>query len=143
MSGHRLTVICSHRLPALRPKPDPPVCTGVIELAEWDQGNAFSPVTSWQVSNTHGGTGGRIIPGDQTSTRFAPNPRPSKACSTGSVLSNTSWSTSLKWTVGGCSFDDAGRWWPPSVNRFSTRPGLLIERSTTGKQATGVRQNLR
>lgn len=36
------------------------------ELAgiEWDQGNAYFPPTSWQISNIHGGTGaGNVIPG--------------------------------------------------------------------------------
>jgi succinyl-diaminopimelate desuccinylase len=31
----------------------------------WDQGNAYFPPTSWQVSNIHGGTGaGNVIPGN-------------------------------------------------------------------------------
>lgn len=44
-----------HALPAL------------AELAsiEWDQGNAFFPPTSWQISNMHGGTGAtNVIPGE-------------------------------------------------------------------------------
>lgn len=33
----------------------------------WDEGNAFFPATSWQVSNLHAGTGaGNVIPGDLT-----------------------------------------------------------------------------
>ncbi|MBX3610198.1 MAG: succinyl-diaminopimelate desuccinylase [Hydrogenophaga sp.] len=38
----------------------------LAELAatEWDQGNAFFPPTSWQISNIHGGTGAsNVIPG--------------------------------------------------------------------------------
>ena len=34
---------------------------------EWDQGNAFFPPTTWQVSNVHGGTGAsNVIPGTVT-----------------------------------------------------------------------------
>ena len=38
----------------------------IAELAatEWDKGNQYFPATSWQVSNTHGGTGAtNVVPG--------------------------------------------------------------------------------
>lgn len=47
-----------------------PIHQAVPALAElaatiWDQGNAFFPPTSWQISNIHGGTGAsNVIPGN-------------------------------------------------------------------------------
>ncbi|MFT2520914.1 peptidase dimerization domain-containing protein, partial [Escherichia coli] len=41
----------------------------LAELAatRWDEGNAFFPPTSWQISNMHGGTGAsNVIPGHVT-----------------------------------------------------------------------------
>ncbi|MDP2029202.1 MAG: succinyl-diaminopimelate desuccinylase [Thiobacillus sp.] len=38
----------------------------IAELADtmWDEGNAYFPATTWQISNIHGGTGaGNVIPG--------------------------------------------------------------------------------
>jgi succinyl-diaminopimelate desuccinylase len=40
-----------------------PVLAELVGL-EWDQGNAFFPATTWQISNMHGGTGAsNVIPG--------------------------------------------------------------------------------
>jgi len=52
--------------PQLARNPIHMVAPALAELATtvWDQGNAFFPPTSWQVSNIHGGTGaGNVIPG--------------------------------------------------------------------------------
>jgi succinyl-diaminopimelate desuccinylase len=39
----------------------------------WDEGNAFFPPTSWQVSNIHAGTGAsNVIPGDCVDSRAGP-----------------------------------------------------------------------
>ena len=68
MSG-RLTVkgVQGHiAYPHLAKNPIHMVAPALAELAAtvWDQGNAFFPPTSWQVSNIHGGTGAsNVIPG--------------------------------------------------------------------------------
>jgi succinyl-diaminopimelate desuccinylase len=68
MSG-KLTVkgIQGHiAYPHLARNPIHLVAPALAELAAtvWDQGNAFFPPTSWQVSNIHGGTGAsNVIPG--------------------------------------------------------------------------------
>ena len=52
--------------PQLARNPIHQVVPALAELAatQWDQGNAFFPPTSWQMSNIHGGTGAtNIIPG--------------------------------------------------------------------------------
>lgn len=52
--------------PHLAKNPIHMVAPALAELAGtvWDQGNAFFPPTSWQVSNIHGGTGAsNVIPG--------------------------------------------------------------------------------
>ncbi|QNN59304.1 succinyl-diaminopimelate desuccinylase [Diaphorobacter ruginosibacter] len=52
--------------PQLARNPIHQVVPALTELAavQWDQGNAFFPPTSWQMSNIHGGTGAtNIIPG--------------------------------------------------------------------------------
>jgi succinyl-diaminopimelate desuccinylase len=41
-----------------------PILAELVKI-EWDQGNAYFPATSWQVSNIHGGTGAsNVIPGN-------------------------------------------------------------------------------
>lgn len=53
--------------PHLARNPIHMVAPALAELAGtvWDQGNAFFPPTSWQVSNIHGGTGAsNVIPGN-------------------------------------------------------------------------------
>jgi len=59
----------------------------------WDEGNAFFPPTSWQVSNIHAGTGAsNVIPGDcvvDFNFRFCTNPR-LRACSSGCKRCSTS-----------------------------------------------------
>ena len=68
MSG-RLTVkgIQGHiAYPHLAKNPIHDLAPALAELVktEWDQGNAFFPPTTWQVSNVHGGTGAsNVIPG--------------------------------------------------------------------------------
>ncbi len=68
MSG-KLTVkgIQGHiAYPHLARNPMHMVAPALAELAGtvWDQGNAFFPPTSWQISNIHGGTGAsNVIPG--------------------------------------------------------------------------------
>jgi succinyl-diaminopimelate desuccinylase len=52
--------------PQLAKNPIHMVAPALAELAAtvWDQGNAYFPPTSWQVSNIHGGTGAsNVIPG--------------------------------------------------------------------------------
>ncbi len=68
--GGRLTVrgIQGHiAYPQLARNPIHQALPALAELADtrWDEGNAWFPPTSWQISNIHGGTGAsNVIPGD-------------------------------------------------------------------------------
>ena len=122
LSG-RLTVrgIQGHiAYPQLARNPIHDLAPALAELVaiEWDQGNAFFPPTSWQVSNIHAGTGaGNIIPGEVVvdfNFRFCTESTP-EALQSGveSVLKKHGLDHELKWTLGGLP--------------FLTTPGPLVE----------------
>ncbi len=75
----------------------------------WDEGNAWFPPTSWQVSNIHAGTGaGNVIPGELTvdfNFRFssAATPEALKA-RVHAVLDRHHVRYELAWTLGGETF---------------------------------------
>jgi succinyl-diaminopimelate desuccinylase len=101
--------------PQLARNPIHQLAPALAELVatEWDQGNAFFPPTSWQVSNIHGGTGAsNVIPGEVVSTSTsasAPSPRP-RTCSSASRPC---------WTATGWTTTWPGRW---AACPFSPRP---------------------
>ena len=100
----------------------------------WDEGNAFFPPTSWQMSNIHAGTGaGNVIPGDlevQFNFRFSSESTPASLKSRlQAVLDRHGLDYSLDWTLGG--------------ETFLTRPGSLSDALTQAIQAeTGVTPEL-
>ncbi len=100
----------------------------------WDEGNAFFPPTSWQMSNIHAGTGaGNVIPGDlevQFNFRFSNESTPASLKSRlQAVLDRHGLDYSLDWTLGG--------------ETFLTRPGSLSDALTQAIQAeTGVTPEL-
>jgi len=94
-----------------------PALTELV-ATQWDQGNAFFPATSWQVSNLHAGTGAtNVIPGDlvvdfnfRFSTQSTPESLQQRLLA---ILSKHQLEYDLKWTLGGLP--------------FLTTPGTLVE----------------
>jgi succinyl-diaminopimelate desuccinylase len=134
MSG-RLTVkgVQGHiAYPHLAKNPIHLVAPALAELVaiEWDQGNAFFPPTSWQVSNIHGGTGAsNVIPGALVidfNFRFSTESTPqSLQTRLQTVLDRHELAYDLVWTVSGLP--------------FLTTPGTLVDAVVDAiKQETGI-----
>ncbi|WP_114970499.1 succinyl-diaminopimelate desuccinylase [Rhodoferax ferrireducens] len=134
MSG-RLTVkgVQGHiAYPHLAKNPIHLLAPALAELVgiEWDQGNAFFPPTSWQVSNIHGGTGAsNVIPGAVVidfNFRFSTESTPQGLQDrVQSVLTRHGLDFDLAWTVGGLP--------------FLTTPGTLVDAVVAAiKQETGI-----
>ncbi|MDB5858085.1 MAG: succinyl-diaminopimelate desuccinylase [Ramlibacter sp.] len=115
------------------------------ELArtEWDQGNAFFPPTSWQISNIHGGTGaGNIIPNSVVidfNFRFA-----SVSTAEGlqqrvhAILDRHGLDYQLAWTVGGQPFlTTPGELVAAAQAAIRSETGRETELSTTGGTSDG------
>jgi succinyl-diaminopimelate desuccinylase len=102
---------------------DNPIHRAVPALAElvtvrWDEGNAYFPPTSWQVSNMHGGTGAsNVIPGEVVidfNFRFSTESTPESLQSRlAAVLDKHGLRYDLVWTIGGLP--------------FLTPPGTLVD----------------
>ena len=134
MSG-RLTVkgIQGHiAYPQLAKNPIHDVSPALAELVgiQWDQGNAFFPPTSWQISNIHGGTGAsNVIPGAVVvdfNFRFCTESTPEDLqARLQTVLDRHGLDYDLVWTVGGLP--------------FLTTPGTLVEAVCAAiRQETGI-----
>jgi succinyl-diaminopimelate desuccinylase len=100
----------------------------------WDQGNAFFPPTTWQVSNIHGGTGAsNVIPGAvvldfnfRFSTESSPESLQQRLLA---VLDRHELAYDLTWTLGGLP--------------FLTPPGSLVDAiSAAIHQHTGQKPEL-
>jgi len=105
-----------------------------LVATHWDDGNAFFPPTSWQVSNIHGGTGAsNVIPGTVVvdfNFRFCTESTP-KSLQTRlqAVLDKHSLSYDLSWVLGG--------------EPFLTQPGTLVDAVAAAIQAeTGLTPEL-
>ena len=109
----------------------------------WDEGNAFFPPTSWQVSNIHAGAGAsNVIPGDcvvDFNFRFCTESTPeSLQQRLTAVLDQHGLQYELKWTVGGLPFLT-----PPGTlvgaiqQAIADETGLRTELSTTGGTSDG------
>ncbi|GAB4210324.1 MAG: succinyl-diaminopimelate desuccinylase [Tibeticola sp.] len=88
-----------------------------LVAARWDEGNAFFPPTSFQVSNIHGGTGAsNVIPGEVVvdfNFRFCTESTPESLQSrVEAVLRRHRLDFELRWTLGG--------------RPFLTQPGPLV-----------------
>lgn len=142
MSG-KLTVkgIQGHiAYPHLARNPIHMVAPALAELAAttWDQGNAFFPPTSWQVSNIHGGTGAsNVIPGTVVldfNFRFCTESTPEGLQQrVAGILARhglrAGQDYTLAWTVGGLP--------------FLTTPGTLVEAVRAAVRAeTGIETEL-
>lgn len=110
---------------------------------EWDQGNAFFPPTSWQVSNIHGGTGAsNVIPGEVVvdfNFRFCTESTP-EALQTRlqAVLAQHGLDFDLRWTIGGLPFlTTPGTLVDAVVAAIKLETGIDTVLSTTGGTSDG------
>ena len=109
----------------------------------WDEGNAFFPPTSWQISNIHSGTGAsNVIPGDcvvDFNFRFCTESTPdSLQQRLQAVLEKHGLSYDLKWTLGGLPFLTTPGTLVAAVQKaILDETGLQTELSTTGGTSDG------
>jgi succinyl-diaminopimelate desuccinylase len=80
-----------------------------LVATRWDEGNAFFPPTSWQVSNIHAGTGAfNVIPGELVvdfNFRFSTESTPASLCTrVEALLQRHGVQHELQWTLGGEPF---------------------------------------
>ncbi|MGI9218224.1 MAG: succinyl-diaminopimelate desuccinylase [Hydrogenophaga sp.] len=151
MSG-KLTVkgIQGHiAYPHLAKNPIHMVAPALAELAAtvWDQGNAFFPPTSWQVSNIHGGTGAsNVIPGTVVidfNFRFCTESTPDGLQQRvtdilGRHGLQAGADVDLAWTVGGLPFLTTPGTLVDAVREaIRDETGLNTELSTTGGTSDG------
>ena len=151
MSG-KLTVkgIQGHiAYPHLAKNPIHMVAPALAELAAtvWDQGNAFFPPTSWQVSNIHGGTGAsNVIPGTVVidfNFRFCTESTPEGLQQrVADILARHGLQPGadfdLTWTVGGLPFLTTPGTLVDAVREaIRDETGIATELSTTGGTSDG------
>jgi succinyl-diaminopimelate desuccinylase len=109
----------------------------------WDEGNAFFPPTSWQVSNVRAGTGAtNVIPGElvldfnfRFSTESTPHSLQDRVVA---VLDRHGLEYSLAWTLGGEPFlTTPGTLSEALVGAIHAETGVEAELSTTGGTSDG------
>lgn len=117
----------------------------LAELAatRWDEGNAFFPPTSWQISNLHAGTGAsNVIPGHATvdfNFRFSTESTAELLQQrVHAVLDRHGLQYELAWTLGGQPFlTPAGTLVEAVRGAIHDETGLVAELSTTGGTSDG------
>lgn len=117
----------------------------LAELAQtiWDQGNAFFPPTTWQVSNIHGGTGaGNVIPGSvdiDFNFRFATASTPEQLqARVSALLDRHGLDYDLVWNLSARPFMTGdGALIDVSLAAIRAETGLEAELSTTGGTSDG------
>ncbi|MET1114992.1 MAG: succinyl-diaminopimelate desuccinylase [Comamonas sp.] len=146
--GGRLTVlgIQGHiAYPQLARNPIHQAVPALTELAAtaWDQGNAFFPPTSWQISNIHGGTGAsNVIPGSVVvdfNFRFCTeSTAEGLQARVKAVLDRHGLEYQLDWTIGGQPFlTTPGELVHAVQQAIADETGLTTELSTTGGTSDG------
>ncbi|MDR3002885.1 MAG: M20/M25/M40 family metallo-hydrolase, partial [Acidovorax sp.] len=131
--------------PQLARNPIHQALPALAELAatRWDEGNAFFPATSWQISNIHAGTGAtNVIPGDVVidfNFRFC-----TESTAEGlkqrvqALLDRHGLEYELSWTLGGEPFlTTPGELVVAVQAAIQTETGLETELSTTGGTSDG------
>lgn len=131
--------------PQLARNPIHQALPALTELAAtaWDQGNAFFPPTSWQISNIHSGTGAtNVIPGDMVvdfNFRFS-----TESTAGGlqqrvhAVLDRYALEYDLRWTLGGQPFlTTPGELVHAVQQAIQAETGITTELSTTGGTSDG------
>ena len=114
-----------------------------LVATRWDDGNAFFPATSWQVSNIHGGTGAsNVIPGELVvdfNFRFCTESTPESLQQRLTViLDSHQLDYELKWTIGGLPFlTTPGTLVEAVRGAILLETGLQTELSTTGGTSDG------
>ena len=131
--------------PHLAKNPIHLVAPALAELVavRWDEGNAYFPPTSWQMSNIHAGTGaGNVIPGDATidfNFRFSTESTPESLKSrVHELLDRHGLKYELAWTLGGEPFlTPIGDLSEALSTAIHAETGLATELSTTGGTSDG------
>jgi succinyl-diaminopimelate desuccinylase len=131
--------------PHLAKNPIHLVAPALAELVAttWDQGNAYFPPTSWQMSNIHAGTGaGNVIPGDAVidfNFRFSTEATPeSLKARVHAVLAKHALNYELAWTLGGEPFlTPIGELSVALTDVIREHTGVTTELSTTGGTSDG------
>ena len=109
----------------------------------WDEGNAYFPPTSWQISNIHGGTGAsNVIPGElavdfnfRYSTESTPQSLKDRVHD---VLDRHGLQYELAWTLGGEPFlTPVGELSAAVSQAILAQTGVKTELSTTGGTSDG------
>ena len=114
-----------------------------LVATEWDQGNAFFPPTSWQVSNVHSGTGAsNVIPGALVldfNFRFCTESSPeSLQQRVRAVLDAHQLDYDLAWTIGGLPFlTEPGTLVDAVCEAIRSETGIETQLSTTGGTSDG------
>ena len=109
----------------------------------WDEGNAYFPPTSWQVSNIHAGTGaGNVIPGDAVvdfNFRFSTESTPAQLKQrVEAVLDSHGLQYELAWTLGGEPFlTPVGELSAALADAIRANTAVTTELSTTGGTSDG------
>ena len=109
----------------------------------WDEGNAYFPPTSWQVSNLHAGTGAsNVIPGEAVvdfNFRFSTESTPDSLKSrVHALLDRHGLKYDLAWTLGGEPFlTPVGDLSEAIAAAIQAETGLTTELSTTGGTSDG------
>jgi succinyl-diaminopimelate desuccinylase len=131
--------------PHLAKNPIHLVAPALAELVtvRWDDGNAFFPPTTWQVSNIHGGTGAsNVIPGHvvidfnfRFSTESTPEALQARLTQ---VLDRHALDHALTWTLGGLPFLTTPGTLVAAVQQaIRAETGLETQLSTTGGTSDG------
>lgn len=131
--------------PQLARNPIHQAVPALTELAAtvWDQGNAFFPPTSWQISNIHGGTGAsNVIPGEVVvdfNFRFSTeSTAESLKRRVKAVLDRHTLEYDLTWTLGGEPFlTTPGDLVGAVQAAIHAETGITTELSTTGGTSDG------
>ena len=109
----------------------------------WDEGNAFFPPTSWQISNIHGGTGAsNVIPGEVVidfNFRFCTESTPeSLQARVEAVLQQHGLTYDLTWSISGLPFLTAAGTLVEAVqSAIRSETGIETELSTSGGTSDG------
>ena len=131
--------------PQLARNPIHELAPALAELValRWDDGNAFFPPTSWQVSNIHAGTGvGNVIPGEVVvdfNFRFCTESSvQSLKDRLSDVLDRHGLTYAIQWTLGGSPFlTEPGELSQAIQAAILAETGISTELSTTGGTSDG------
>ena len=114
-----------------------------LAAMEWDQGNAFFPPTSWQISNIHGGTGAsNVIPGEVVidfNFRFCTESTPeSLQARVEAVLQQHGLTYDMTWSISGLPFlTETGTLVEAVQAAIRSETGIETELSTSGGTSDG------